>query len=102
MSHSDHKDDHKHKKADLLKRNKHNQLVFEHAEQHADLVEAGGWGTPDFVGAPMAMPSRGSAEAELVSRNVALVRNRITGRKAAAAERWNRFAGTSGGGGRGR
>lgn len=32
---------------------------------------------------------------------VSKVRNRLTGRKRESKERWNRFAGTSGGGGRG-
>ena len=35
------------------------------------------------------------------SEKVAQFRNRITGKKRASRERWNRFAGTSGGGGRG-
>jgi hypothetical protein len=32
---------------------------------------------------------------------VATIRNRLTGQKRESKERWNRFAGTSGGGGRG-
>lgn len=35
------------------------------------------------------------------SEKVSTVRNRLTGKKRTSKERWNRFAGTSGGGGRG-
>ena len=35
------------------------------------------------------------------SDKVSTVRNRLTGKKRASKERWNRFAGTSDGGGRG-
>ena len=35
------------------------------------------------------------------SAKVGEVRNRLTGKKHAAKDRWNRFAGTEGGGGRG-
>lgn len=35
------------------------------------------------------------------SDKVSKVRNRLTGKKRESKERWNRFAGTSGGGGRG-
>jgi hypothetical protein len=35
------------------------------------------------------------------SARVGEIRNRLTGQKRKAKERWNRFAGTSGGGGRG-
>lgn len=36
-----------------------------------------------------------------VPDKVAVIRNKLTGQKRASTERWNRFAGTSGGGGRG-
>ncbi len=36
-----------------------------------------------------------------VNDKVAVIRNRLTGQKRVSRERWNRFAGTSGGGGRG-
>jgi hypothetical protein len=35
------------------------------------------------------------------SEKVSTIRNRLTGKKRTSKERWNRFAGTSGGGGRG-
>jgi len=42
------------------------------------------------------------SEDELVwSAKVGEVRNRLTSKKRASTERWNRFAGTEGGGGRG-
>ncbi len=38
---------------------------------------------------------------EVWSAKTQMVRNRITGKRTKAKERWNRFAGTSGGGARG-
>lgn len=47
----------------------------------------------------------GAAEVHLPSQamtdKVATIRNKLTGQKRVSKERWNRFAGTSGGGGRG-
>ena len=46
-------------------------------------------------------PRPASIHQEEVGDKVAMIRNRLTGQRRQSKERWNRFAGTSGGGGRG-
>lgn len=84
------------KKKALLKKNRHNQMIFEALrlrEQETERVEDLKEGLK---------PKRQQQEDDEVwSAKVGEIRNRLTGRKREAMERWNRFAGTGDEGGRG-
>ena len=90
-------DDKKNKKKALNQKNRRQQEIFQamrlrqlEAERVEDLKEG-------------LKPSREETqdEKEIWSAKVGQIRNRLTGQKRDAQERWNRFAGTSDGGGRG-
>ena len=85
-----------------MERNKRNQLIFQHADQHAQEQDKGYWATPAVSSTSESAPTRAATTEAAWEGKVTLVRNRLTGRKHAAAERWNRFSATSGSGGRGR
>lgn len=100
------KESRKDKKARIRERNKRHHIVNLMAWEHEAQAESG------MLEAPRVDPEkereksrerkRGEDEEEMVwSARVGKVRNRLTGKKRAAKERWNRFAGTSAGGGRG-
>ena len=84
-------------------RNKRNQMIFQHARihqaEHNRIVE-------DELMARLSQDDGKTTEQraedkEVWSAKTQMVRNRITGKRTKAKERWNRFAGTSGGGARG-
>jgi hypothetical protein len=88
-------DDKKERKKAQVKKNRFQQEIFnfirlkrQEEQRVEDLKEA-------LAPAEVAMPS------EVLTDKVASYRNRLTGQKRLSKERWNRFAGTSGGGGRG-
>ncbi len=88
----------KHDKAKIKARNKrhhHINLMAEHQEEEARRIAG--------QAAQLAeLPPTPAATGDPVwSARLQEIRNKNTGRKRMASERWNRFAGTSGGGGRG-
>jgi hypothetical protein len=100
-----HKDKHSHshkaaKKAAIAARNKRDIRVNEQAEFHEDSLRRERERDRELHAAPAA---KTGTDGEVVwSAKLQEVRDRITGKKRMATDRWNRFAGTSGGGGRGR
>ncbi len=89
-------DKRKDKKKALLKKNRRNQEIFqalrlrEQEDERVDDIKEG------------LKPKRQQQEEDEVwSAKVGEIRNRLTGQKRASKERWNRFAGTGGEGGRG-
>ena len=92
--------DRKLKKKIIRARNRRNQLIFQHAEQHADALEQQ---KEDEAAREAAKKSPENQVDEVAfSAKMQEIKNRITGKKRMAKDRWNRFAGTSGGGGKGR
>lgn len=84
------------KKKALLKKNRHNQEIFQALrlrEQEAERV--------DDLKEGLKPKRQHDQEDEVWSAKVGEIRNRLTGQKRNAKERWNRFAGTESGGGRG-
>lgn len=92
--------DKKLKKKLLLERNKRQNIIFQHAEQHAKNVELAR--EEEQKRFDSLQTSAAASEEEIWSAKVQEVRNKLTGKKRAARDRWNRYAGTSGGGGIGR
>lgn len=87
------------KKAATQARNKKNLRIFRQVgEQLENIEEARAY---DEEIRDRVIKSSPKDEPEVWSAKVGEVRNKLTNRKRAASERWNRFAGTSGGGGRG-
>ncbi|MBY0354185.1 MAG: hypothetical protein K2Q12_00470 [Rickettsiales bacterium] len=81
----------------IHERNRRNQLIFQHAEQHQQTVDA----TREAQNqAPPPPPEE--SDTPVWSARTQEVRNKLTGKKNMARDRWNRFAGTAGGGGMGR
>lgn len=86
----------KEKKKALLKKNRRNQEIFQALrlrEQEADRVED--------LKESLKPKRQQQQEDEVWSAKVGEIRNRLTGQKRNAMERWNRFAGTGDEGGRG-
>lgn len=92
------------KKKLILARNKRNQRIFQNARDHKAEHER-------IVDAEQALlnPERDDktkeereADDEVWTEKYQKVRNKLTNKKKQANERWNRFAGTEGGGARGR
>lgn len=103
MSHKEkHQSKHAAKKAALLARNKRHTLVNEQAAFHEGSLEREREREAALREAQVAESSIG-ADGEVVwSAKLQEVRNKLNGKKRMASDRWNRFAGTAGGGGRGR
>ena len=88
-------DDKKERKKAQIKKNRFQQEIFNFIRlkrQEEDRVEALEEQMRPGDSAPVDGP---------VGDKVAMIRNRLTGQRRVSKERWNRFAGTSGGGGRG-
>ncbi len=87
----------------MLARNKRNQMIFQHARTHASEhariqdAEAALLATP-----PEKTRAQKDKDDEIWSEKTQDIRNRLTSKKRQAKDRWNRFAGTEGGGGMGR
>ncbi len=92
--------DKKLKKKLLLERNKRQNIIFQHAEQHAKNTEL--LRQEEQQRFDSLHPATTTAEEEIWSAKVQDIRNKLTGKKRSARDRWNRYAGTSGGGGLGR
>lgn len=92
----------KEKKKRILERNKRNQKIFWAMELLKQASE--GAGTPEVELSPKESDEdRRKKEEQVVwSAKTQEIRNRLTGKKRAAQERWNRFAATSDAGGMGR
>ena len=95
--------DKKQKKKEILKRNKRTQIILQHMRQHAaeeDLIRDQDERKKD----EKALRDKKDKKDEEVawSAKLQMVRNRLTGDKHMAQERWNRFAGTEDAGARGR
>lgn len=92
------------KKQRIRLRNKKNQMIFQHARIHKaehDRI------TEEDLERRLASDDGKSKderdeEREAWSAKTQMIRNRITGKKTKAAERWSRFAATSDAGSRGR
>ncbi len=89
----------KEKKKALVKKNLKDQQIFEAMrlrDLEAERVE-------ELEKAQRQRPAgkEGKKDELLWSEKVNTLRNRLTGQKRDSKERWNRFAGTEGGGGRG-
>lgn len=95
----------KEKKARIRARNKRHNIINLMAWQHEGAGERSELATPelDIEGSrEYARERKQKKEEEAAwSEKVSFVRNRLTNKKRKSKERWNRFAGTSGGGGRG-
>lgn len=85
------------KKLLIRKRNKRDLGIIHHQEQIAQQEEA-----RQKAEAALIAPGSVVSDGEVVwSAKTQEIRNRLNGKKRMAGERWNRFAGTSDGGGRG-
>lgn len=96
--------DKKHKKDAIRKRNLKHRLLFLHVERIQ--AAAVGLAAPEFD--PSAherererLKKKQEEENPVWSAKTQAIRNRLTDRKRQAQDRWNRFAGTEGGGARG-
>ncbi|MGB1540019.1 MAG: hypothetical protein ACPG80_03580 [Rickettsiales bacterium] len=95
----------KEKKKRIIARNKRHNLINLMSQQHESVAANRELSAPELDAEEELKRSRAEKEAEepdVWSARIGKVRNRLTGKKKRAKERWNRFAGTSGGGGRGR
>ena len=93
--------DKKLKKKLLLARNRRNQLIFQHAEQHEREREK--QREEEDARLEALQDAQGETPGSLVwSAKTQKIRNRLSGKKRMARDRWNRFAGTSGAGAMGR
>ncbi len=95
----------RHKKKLQRERNKHLFLMQQmHEQQLAETERDGTMSAPKVARAKPERSRQGKKEdkqQELWSSKMQEIRNLNTDRKRASQERWNRFAGTEGGGGRG-
>lgn len=86
------------KKKQQLKKNKFQQMLYEMVRLRRDDVQR----VVEDEKRLKVKPEDAKDESEVIwSAKVGEVRNRLTNKKRASTERWNRFAGTEGGGGRG-
>lgn len=81
----------------IHERNRRNQLIFQQAEQHQQNTDA----IREAQNLPPPPPSNDD-DTPVWSARTQEIRSKLTGRKRAAKDRWNRFAGTASGGGMGR
>lgn len=103
MSHKDkHPSKHAAKKAAILARNKKHTLINEQADFHEDSQRLERERDEAVRQAQVAESAVGSDGEVVWSARLQDVRNKLNGKKRMANDRWNRFAGTAGGGGRGR
>ncbi len=93
MSH--HEDD---KKKKIRERNRRMWQIFTQAEEMRAKVDVGA-AVVEREGKPKATTRQAE---EAVNMHLVAIRNRIDGGRRKSEDRWNRFAGTSGGGGKGR
>lgn len=89
----------KEKKEALSKKNRALFEIFTVAGRAADNVDIA---APEIVAQEAPEKTMVQMKEEDALEKMQQIRNRINGRKRASKDKWNRFAGTSGGGGRGR
>lgn len=102
MSHDKHTKKLKQKK--LLAKQRHGQQVQEMVDQQArsrDLDEEREEELREAALASARIAEKQSSGKPVWSAKLQMIRDKNTGRERMAKERWNRFAGTEGGGGRG-
>ncbi len=102
-------DDAKHRKQIKKKlqnlKNRHHQIIFQHAEQHGrerDLEREREEGLRETARRSSARGAEAKKGEPAWSARMQEIRSRLDGKKRMAADRWNRFAGTEGAGGMGR
>lgn len=101
---SDHTHSKKHKKQILIAKHRHQQQI---QQMDADLAKSRDLDREreeelrDAALASARIAEKTSAGKPVWSAKLQLIRDKNTGRQRMATERWNRFAGTEGGGGRG-
>lgn len=101
MSHKD--KHHPTKKQQILARNKRHQMINELARlDAADRQVQAETNARTLESAVESTAAKGKDGEVIWSAKLQEVRNRVSGKRKMAAERWNRFSGTEGGGGRGR
>jgi hypothetical protein len=102
---SHHEDDSKKLKKKLQNlKNRRHQVINQHAEQHGRERDLDLEREEDVRKRAQAASARGAKDKKdepTWSARMQEVRSKLDGRKRQADERWNRFAGTEGGGGRG-
>lgn len=89
----------KEKKEALRKKNRSLFEIFTVAGRAADNVDVA---APEIVQPSAPEKTMVQMQEEDALEKMQQIRNRVTGRKRASRDKWNRFAGTSGSGGRGR
>jgi len=92
--------DRKLKKKLIVARNKRHNLINLQAAQHQENLERQAEEEAAILAA-LIKPAESSNQ-EVWSAKVQDIRNKLTGKKRMARDRWNRYSGTSDGGGMGR
>lgn len=92
--------DRKEKKKLQRQKNLKHRLFFLHVERILASIDA--LAAPPIARAKEEAEKKKKEEEVVWSAKMQSIRNRLTDRKRMAEDRWNRFAGTSGGGGMGR
>ena len=98
MSHHHHEDDKKDKKKQQREKNRRDWIFFQQAAELRDKVDIG---TPHRDKKPEKEGKHAQEEKPWTAK-LTTIRNRLDNSKRVSEDRWNRFAGTSDGGGRGR
>ena len=101
---SDHSDAKKLKRKLQNLKNRRHQVINQHAEQHGrerDLDLEREEELRDSAREASERGAKNKKDEPTWSARMQEVRNKLDGRKRMAEDRWNRFAGTEGGGGRG-
>ncbi len=87
------------KKKLIMARNRRNQIIFKHAEFHADEHQRILDDEQERLKPKKEIDTEG---AEVWSAKTQEIKDKLRKKKRKSKDRWNRFAGTSDGGGRGR
>lgn len=101
---SDDKHSKKYKKQQQLLKNRHTLHINQQAELHEHNRELGKKREEELRDSSLAsarIAEKTSADKPVWSAKLQMIRDKNTSRERMAKERWNRFAGTDGGGGRG-
>ena len=84
------------KRKEVLERNRKSLIAFQLHHAAIESVQRA-----NAASAPSSAPAAVIADEVIWSAKLDIVRNRVNGSRRMATERWNRFAGTSGGGAKG-
>jgi hypothetical protein len=88
------------KKLQRMKRNRKIQLIMLHAAQHQEVQDQ--VRDDDAKRCSPKEVIKNDENKEIWSAKTQKIKNKLTGKKRKAKDRWNRFSGTAGGGGKGR